>query len=104
MKFFSTVAIWAFAAAMLAPSDSQAQEITCDTIYTTQSGDSLSRISQRAYGRNTAYQQIFDYNPGVMSDPSRLPVGVELYIPCDSRSTTGSAPDTPSLPDLQRAQ
>lgn len=59
-----------------------AQKIACDTMYKVKSGDSLSRIAGRAYGRTTAYQIIFDYNPGVLKSPSDLPQNVELYIPC----------------------
>lgn len=59
-----------------------AQNISCDTYYMTRSGDNLSRIAGQAYGRTTAYQPIFDYNPSVLKSPSSVPVGVELYIPC----------------------
>jgi len=72
-----------------------AQSISCDTIYKTKRGDSLSRIAGQAYGRTTAYQAIFDYNPGVLSSPSQVPVGVELYIPC----VGGGAP-TPTLTNI----
>jgi len=70
----------------------KAQEIACDTMYTTKSGDSLSRIAGRAYGRTTAYQKIFDYNPGKLESPSRVPLGVDLYIPCEEGGTDPNLP------------
>lgn len=98
-----TLILAGIAALVLAPAEASAQDIGCDSVYTTVSGDTLSRISQRAYNRETAYQQIFDYNPGVLTNPSRLPVGAQLYIPCDSRGEETTA-ETPSLPELTAAQ
>ncbi|MGV2975774.1 tail protein X [Roseibium alexandrii] len=72
-------------------STASAQNIACDTYYTTQTGDNLSRIAGQAYGRTTAYQPIFDYNPNVLKSPSVLPVGVDLYIPCLDKN----GPQTP---------
>lgn len=59
------------------------QTIPCDTMYETVQGDSLSKIAGQAYGRTTAYQKIFDYNPGKLESPSRVPIGIALYIPCE---------------------
>jgi len=68
-----------------------AQNIPCDQMYTTQSGDTLSGIADRAFGRSTAYQIVFDYNPGQLQSPDRVPVGVDLYIPCiDDGGTSGA--------------
>jgi len=70
------------------PESALAQEdISCDSIYMVQPGDSLSRIARRAYGQTSAYQVIFDYNPGIMSDPNVLPAYVGLYIPCNEAPT-----------------
>lgn len=66
-----------------AQAQAQAQELTCDATYIVKSGDTLSALSQRAYGRATAYQRIFDYNPGVLANPNTVPVGARLYIPCE---------------------
>lgn len=78
-----------------------AQSLNCDTIYIVQGGDSLSKIALRAYGRTTAYQAIFDYNPGVLTDPNLVEIGVGLYIPCIG----GESPDTSgdTLPELPQA-
>jgi len=74
-----------------------AQQFECDTMYTTQEGDSLSRIAGRVYGRTTAYQPIFDFNPGKMTSPSQLPVGVDLYLPCiDSANAHDLPPIAPT--------
>ena len=74
----------------------------CDSIYMVQRGDSLSAIAGRVYGRLSAYQAIFDYNPGVLSDPDRLPSGIGIYIPClgGGEETRTLAP----LPDRPRAR
>lgn len=78
-----------------------AQSVVCDSIYMVQRGDSLSKIADRAYGRTTAYQAIFDYNPGIMSDPNLVPAGVGLYIPCIGDEVV-EAPDD-ELPELPGA-
>ena len=103
MRFSGYLLLGAISIAAI-PSALAAQEVECDSVYTTQSGDSLSSISARAYGRNTAYQQIFDYNPGVLSDPSSLPVGIQLYIPCEADQVVDGSSSRPSLPDLISAQ
>lgn len=88
-------AIWFSPAAM-------AQPVVCDSIYMVQPGDSLSKIAVRAYGRTTAYQSIFDFNPGIMTDPNIVPSGVGLYIPCISEVEetvpTNSLPELPPAP------
>ena len=61
-------------------------------------GDNLSQIARAAYGRPSAYQTIFDFNPGKLRDPSSLPVGVELFIPC----LDGTATALPTLPTAER--
>ncbi|HBG95112.1 MAG TPA: hypothetical protein DDY14_07260 [Chromatiaceae bacterium] len=68
--------------ATLIPQILAAQQIPCDSYYIVQRGDTLSKIAAAAYGRATAYQTIFSFNPGVLSNPDQLPVGVRLYIPC----------------------
>lgn len=85
-------------AALFSPA-AMAQPVVCDSIYMVQQGDSLSKIAVRAYGRTTAYQAIFDYNPGIMSDPNLVPSGVGLYIPCITE-VQADAPvdDLPQLP------
>jgi polar amino acid transport system substrate-binding protein len=74
--------IFVAAIAMVLGSLAHAQGLSCDEVYVTKTGDNLSTIARRAYGRPTAYQSIFDYNPGVLKSPSSVPVGIELYIPC----------------------
>jgi nucleoid-associated protein YgaU len=50
--------------------------------HTVASGDTLSKIAQQYYGDRSKFQQIFEANRDVMSDPNRLPkVGTELKIP-----------------------
>ena len=88
-------------AAWASPSAFAQEPIVCDSIYMVQSGDSLSRIANRVYGRISAYQPIFDYNPGIMSSPNDLPADVGIYIPCieDDPSQDGVG----ELPELAQA-
>lgn len=60
----------------------QAQQISCNSTYTTERGDSLSRIAERAYGSPSAYQSIFSVNPGKLRSVNQVPIGIDLFIPC----------------------
>jgi len=82
-----------FALMLMTAGQAAAQNILCDTMYETRPGDTLSQIAGQAYGRTTAYQKIFDYNPGKLESPSRVPIGVELYIPCEDTTLRSSLPD-----------
>ncbi|MEX3314768.1 transporter substrate-binding domain-containing protein [Sulfitobacter sp. PS-8MA] len=78
----------AIALMVSAPLAATAQEISCDSTYTTQRGDSLSRIAERAYGSPSAYQKIFSVNPGKLRSVNVVPIGIDLYIPCADGSGT----------------
>jgi LysM repeat protein len=49
--------------------------------YEVQSGDTLSSIAQRVTQGNLSYQQIFDANRDVLSDPNKIQPGQKLKIP-----------------------
>lgn len=49
--------------------------------YTVQSGDTLSKISQRFYGNANEYMKIFEANRDVLSDPNKISAGQMLKIP-----------------------
>lgn len=51
------------------------------TMYTVQSGDSLSKIAKEVYGDANAYNRIFDANRPMLSDPDKIYPGQVLYIP-----------------------
>ncbi|MFK7861608.1 MAG: tail protein X [Granulosicoccus sp.] len=90
--------LFTLAAWVLSPAAS-AQSVVCDSIYMVQRGDSLTKIALRAYGRIEAYQAIFDYNPGIVTNPNVLPAGVGVYIPCiDGELANSPADKLPSLP------
>ena len=83
-----------------APGLAQVTVIECNSTYTTQRGDSLSRIAEGAYGNPREFQRIFDLNPGVLTSPNVVPIGIDLYIPC----ADGTPPmDAGGLPVLQPA-
>ena len=44
-------------------------------------GDTLNKIAQRAYGKASSYQKIFDANPDILKRPDRIYVGQKLRIP-----------------------
>ena len=48
-----------------------------------QPGDTLSRISKRAYGSAMAYDKIFKANPNLINNPNRIYVGQRLRVPLD---------------------
>ena len=49
--------------------------------YTVESGDTLSKISQRFYGNAASYQKIFEANRNILSDPDKIKPGQVLTIP-----------------------
>ena len=57
--------------------------VTCGNEHVVASGDTLSRIAQRAYGDPQLYRLLIDANSDVLGgDPERLAVGVSLAVPC----------------------
>ena len=49
--------------------------------YTVKKGDSLSKIAKRFYGNAMKYQQIFEANRPMLSDPDKIYPGQNLRIP-----------------------
>ena len=49
--------------------------------YTVQSGDTLSEIAQRHYGRASAWHQVFEANRDQLDDPDLIRPGQELRLP-----------------------
>jgi nucleoid-associated protein YgaU len=52
-------------------------------IYTVQPGDSLRKIARRFYGDPGRFQEIFEANRDVLTDPATVRVGQRLRIPGD---------------------
>lgn len=84
-----------------APISSLAQDagIVCGTTYSVVPGDTLSRISIKAYGVS-AYEVVYDANKEAIGDnPNDLFVGQVLNIPCRTETAqtvlVTNAPDTP---------
>jgi len=53
---------------------------TFDT-YTVQSGDTLSSIAERFYGKATAWRKLHELNSDRIANPNRLVVGMTLRVP-----------------------
>ncbi len=69
-----------------------AQSISCGTEYTVKSGDFLSGIAQRAYGRLSNFTVIFDANRDVIGpNPGIIRVGQRLTIPCLDEPSAATA-------------
>jgi nucleoid-associated protein YgaU len=51
--------------------------------YTIVSGDTLSGISKKYYGKANAYMRIFEANREVIKDPDKIFVGQKIRIPMD---------------------
>ncbi len=51
------------------------------TSYTVQRGDTLGKISTDVYGTSRGWQQIYEANRDLLSDPNRLKPGQTLRIP-----------------------
>jgi|SRR5690606_17858513 len=49
--------------------------------YTVKSGDTLSHIAQRHYGKASAWRQIYDANRDTIENPDLIHPGQELTIP-----------------------
>jgi nucleoid-associated protein YgaU len=47
------------------------------------SGDTLSAIAQKYYGKASAYPRIFEANREVIKDPDKIYVGQKIRIPLD---------------------
>ncbi len=47
------------------------------------SGDTLSAVAKKYYGKSSAYMRIFEANREVIKDPDKIYVGQKLRIPID---------------------
>jgi nucleoid-associated protein YgaU len=63
-------------ASTTAPAAAPAHEI-----YEVKSGDSLSKIAKRVYGKAGAWKRIFEANTDIIKDPDKIFPGQKLKIP-----------------------
>ncbi len=47
------------------------------------SGDTLSAVAKKYYGKSSAYMRIFEANREVIKDPNKIYVGQKIRIPLD---------------------
>ena len=47
------------------------------------SGDTLSAVAKKYYGKSSAYMRIFEANREVIKDPDKIYIGQKLRIPLD---------------------
>lgn len=99
--YFATIFV---ASALATTFGAKAQEIVCDSTYTTQRGDSLSQIAERAYGNSQAYQNIFSVNPGALTSPNIVPTGIDLFIPCVGEAAVTAQNASGELPAIKASQ
>lgn len=62
-------------------SGQQAQFAGDDEFYVIESGDSLWKIAEKAYGNGAKYTAIFDANREVITDPDKIFLGQKIRIP-----------------------
>jgi nucleoid-associated protein YgaU len=72
-------------------------------IYRVQDGDTLSSVARRFLGSADRYNDVFNANQDVLSDPDLLPVGTELKIPLRGTphamtESSGTAEPKPMVP------
>lgn len=85
MHFRVLGAAAAVSAAALAAGQAAAQaagDIACGEVYVIQQGDTLSGVAGRVAPEEIPYADIVAFNPGAISDPNRIDVGLALRIPC----------------------
>ena len=58
-----------------------ASDEPASTYHTVKSGDTLSQIAKEVYGNANAYNQIFEANKPMLSDPNKIYPGQTLRIP-----------------------
>ncbi len=51
--------------------------------YKVQKGDTLQKISKKVYGTTKKWQQIFDFNKGILKSPNKIYPGQKILIPQD---------------------
>jgi nucleoid-associated protein YgaU len=79
-----------------APPAPKPEEPPKSVVYTVQSGDSLSAISQRFYGTDTHARAVYEANRKVLGRPNLLKAGIQLVIPPDPADV--KLPEPPAAP------
>jgi len=54
---------------------------TGERIYTVEKGDTLQKISEKAYGTTKKWKKIFEANRNILESPDKIKPGQELVIP-----------------------
>lgn len=74
-----------------ASTDASAQALACGQSYTVKPGDTLQRLTNRAYGPGKSYNLMYRPNARVIGrNPSQIEVGMVLQIPCLDGSSAGA--------------
>lgn len=58
------------------------QDNSCARFHTVASGDTLFKITKKAYGDGWLYKKILEANRNLLPDESSIEIGYELLIPC----------------------
>lgn len=71
-------------------------QYNCNTYYTVQAGDTLTKIALNFYQAPNAYQPIYDANPAILTGgPAFIVENQELFIPCTTTKKTQPEPKKP---------
>ena len=89
----SLAVIAGFASTSLAPTEAEAQSISCGSTYTVKRGDTLQRITRLAYGPSLSYSYLYNANRSVIGpNPSLIEVGMNLTVPCRDGQQAAAQP------------
>lgn len=73
-------------------SSASAQALACGQSYTIKAGDTLQRLTNRAFGPGKSYNLMYRPNAAVIGkNPSAIEVGMVLQIPCLNGATANNA-------------
>ncbi|MCV6593861.1 MAG: transporter substrate-binding domain-containing protein [Silicimonas sp.] len=81
--------IWAGALALTLALAHKGEAQEACSVYTVQQGDTLAGIAETAYG-SFDYQQIFNANRNLITNPNVLDTGVALQLPCADGNLPGA--------------
>ncbi len=71
--------------------NASAQALACGQSYTIKPGDTLQRLTNRAYGPGKSWQLMYKPNAAVVGpNPSQIEVGMVLQIPCRDGATSAA--------------
>lgn len=108
MRFTALASAFCLAtvASFAASTSASAQALACGQSYTIKRGDTLQKLTNRAYGPGKSWNLMYRPNAAVIGpNPSQIEVGMVLQVPCrDGASTTTASTNVAARPRATAAQ